>query len=87
MKKGKWTPEEDILLIEQVLEKGNSWSSKVRLFNGTRTEHMIKNRYKSLLHKERKTHRKSSPKKLCEIILEKLTTNQKKNNPEEQRDL
>jgi hypothetical protein len=35
-----------------VLEKGKKWSKIVSALNDKKNEHMVKNRYKSLIHKK-----------------------------------
>jgi hypothetical protein len=45
VKRGHWSPEEDIRLFELVDEHGLRWSRISKLMDDTRTEHMVKNRY------------------------------------------
>lgn len=52
-KHGEWTHREDLAIFEYALSKGKRWSKMVDLLDGTRTEHMIKNRYNSLVAKWR----------------------------------
>jgi myb proto-oncogene protein len=48
LKKRPWTPEEDLMLLEFVLELGNKWAEISRRIKG-KSEHVVKNRHKSLL--------------------------------------
>lgn len=48
-RKTEWTPAEDLVLLESVRLRGKKWSLAVRELDHARTEHMVKNRYKSLL--------------------------------------
>lgn len=45
--KKEWTEEEDAKLLRLVEHYGLRWSLIARKFQGTRTEHMVKNRYNS----------------------------------------
>ena len=48
--RGRWTPEDDLRLVQAYLELGNQWSRISRLL-GDRTESAVKNRINSLLTK------------------------------------
>ncbi len=53
--KGNWTLEEDLTIVEAVLERyGKKWSKMKGELNFRRTEHMIKNRFNSLMTKNKK---------------------------------
>ena len=52
----KWNEEEDKKLIENVLAEGKKWSQIMRAFENARTEHMIKNRFISLILKFKKLY-------------------------------
>ena len=69
---GKWTDREDALIFQYVLERGKKWSKIVPLLNGTRTEHMIKNRYNSLLAKARQKRKQTEREIVEKIALKKL---------------
>ena len=47
-------PYQDKILLEEVLDKGKKWSQIVPILEGKKNEHMIKNRYKSLIHRKEK---------------------------------
>ena len=53
LKKGNWTAEEDLFLLEKQQELGNHWSEISKLLIG-RNENSVKNRFKSLLRKAQK---------------------------------
>ena len=53
LKKGNWSREEDLFLLEKQLELGNHWSEISKLLLG-RNENSVKNRFKSLLRKAQK---------------------------------
>ncbi len=44
-----WTQAEDLILLNTIKKKGKKWSIAVKELSSTRTEHMVKNRYKSLI--------------------------------------
>lgn len=46
---GEWTIQEDLIILESALDYGHKWARVVDLLDGKRTEHMIKNRFHSLL--------------------------------------
>lgn len=51
---GNWSELEDYTIFEFVVEReGKRWSKLVSLLNDKRTEHMIKNRYNSLISRNR----------------------------------
>jgi transcriptional activator Myb len=45
----EWTAMEDLVMLTTIKKKGKRWSLAVKELNHTRTEHMVKNRYKSLI--------------------------------------
>lgn len=45
----EWTVTEDLVLLNAIKKKGKRWSLAVKELKHTRTEHMVKNRYKSLI--------------------------------------
>lgn len=49
--KGKWEISQDIILFTEVLENGKKWSKIALNLNGKKSEHMVKNRFKSIIHK------------------------------------
>ncbi|CAG9324448.1 unnamed protein product [Blepharisma stoltei] len=53
LKKGEWTPEEDMYILEQQQLIGNKWSEIARGLTG-RTENSVKNRWKSMVKKTEK---------------------------------
>jgi hypothetical protein len=53
---GEWEEWEDRLIIEHVLNQGRKWSNIGKLLNNQRTEHMIKNRFNSMLIKHQKKY-------------------------------
>jgi hypothetical protein len=56
-----WTLEEDTMLVKAVYEKGKKWALISKLLESRRTEHMVKNRFNSLLCKYQKSaHKKTS---------------------------
>lgn len=52
-----------------IVREGKKWASISKMFDGSRTEHMVKNRYKSIIHKNQSKTKKISEKKLSENIL------------------
>ena len=52
--KDGWTKEEDTLLVNLVDQYGSKWSKVAKKFGGRRTEHMVKNRYQSIVKRERR---------------------------------
>jgi hypothetical protein len=51
IKRETWQGHEDLRILSFVLEHGKKWSKIVEELENTRTEHMVKNRFKSLLAK------------------------------------
>lgn len=66
--RNKWTHEEDCSLFDMVVKHGPKWALISKLFNGSRTEHMIKNRYNSYVKKYQSKVQRTSLKKLVERI-------------------
>ena len=52
----KWTEEEDQALIRGILSCGQKWSKITKMIGNHRTEHMIKNRFISLVLRYKKAH-------------------------------
>jgi len=44
------------MLIELLLKLGKRWSKVAKSLGDLRTEHMVKNRYKTILGRERRRH-------------------------------
>lgn len=70
-KRGLWTAQEDLRIFKFVMEYGKRWCKLVPVLKDTRTEHMIKNRYNSLLNKQRKS-KKEREEQLCLRIIKQL---------------
>lgn len=52
----RWTQQEDQILIRHVVCCGKKWSKIMKVLGNHRTEHMIKNRFISLVLKHKKAH-------------------------------
>lgn len=50
----EWTVEEDKMMLEFVRKEGKKWASISNKLNHAKNEHMIKNRFYSLIKKEQK---------------------------------
>lgn len=48
-----WKDDEDFKLLNFVLEYGRKWADISKLFNGTRSENNVKNRFNSLIKREK----------------------------------
>ena len=73
--RGAWTAEEDIILISGVRKEGKKWAYIAKCLQDTRTEHTVKNRYKSILtrfRKELKERRLTCERDLLSVIYERL---------------
>ena len=53
LRKGNWSPSEDLIVLEKQLEVGNRWSDISKLLPG-RNENSVKNRWKSMVRKAQK---------------------------------
>ena len=53
IRKGSWSPREDLLVLEKQLELGNRWSDISKMLPG-RNENSVKNRWKSMVRKAQK---------------------------------
>lgn len=53
------------------MENGKKWCKLVSVLKDTRTEHMIKNRYNSLVNKQRKS-KKEREEQLCHRIIKQI---------------
>ena len=71
-KHGNWTPQEDLLIFNFVTEIGKKWSKLVPVLNQTRTEHMIKNRYNSLITKLRGGSRKEREEQVIQKVIKHI---------------
>jgi hypothetical protein len=79
-KHGSWTPEEDLKIFKYVAENGKRWCKLVPILNDTRTEHMIKNRFNSLISKLKCSKREKEEQMMIKIIrqLKKQISNMEK---------
>ncbi|KAL4462109.1 hypothetical protein ABPG74_000954 [Tetrahymena malaccensis] len=66
MKRGQWTDEEDLHLLQLSFENGSKWSYIAKELK-ERTENAVKNRYKSLLRKEEKENKAQSQQSLINL--------------------
>lgn len=53
MVRGPWSQEEEVKMLRLVLEKGKRWSEISKSMASSRTENSVKNRFNSLLKKEK----------------------------------
>ena len=68
-KHGNWTPQEDLIIFNFVIEVGKKWSKLVPVLNNTRTEHMVKNRYNSLITKLRGNNKKEKEEQVIQKVI------------------
>ena len=64
LKRGKWTPEEDAIILSMQKKVGNKWAAITKVLPG-RTDNQVKIRFNSL-------HRKENAKKSAEAYLSVL---------------
>ena len=80
--KEKWSEKEDLLLMKKVKSDGLKWSDIAKYFKGCRTEHMVKNRYNSLINNYRKSNKNNinsqSNRKIEDSIIKELKMNKVK---------
>ena len=53
MLRGPWSQEEEVKMLKLVIEKGKRWSEISKSMASSRTENSVKNRFNSLLKKEK----------------------------------
>ncbi len=51
---GEWTEEEDKEVVRLFIIEGKRWSQVAKKLGSHRTEHMVKNRYKTILARQKK---------------------------------
>ncbi|TNV71718.1 hypothetical protein FGO68_gene6864 [Halteria grandinella] len=51
--RGPWSKEEELTLLQLILKKGKKWSEISKIMKNTRTENSLKNRYHTIMKKER----------------------------------
>ncbi|CDW91048.1 myb-like dna-binding domain containing protein [Stylonychia lemnae] len=76
IRKGKWSLQEDLVLLQKQREMGNKWSEISHYLNG-RTENQIKNRFNCLVRKgqsQKSTDSSSSLKQLIDSLINKYET-------------
>lgn len=44
------------MLVEVLMKVGKRWSKVAKSLGGLRTEHMVKNRYKTIVAREKRSH-------------------------------
>lgn len=67
-----WSTEEDLIMLQEVLSNGRKWSKAIPLLHGSKSEHMIKNRFHSLLRKKQHEVDEEDEDKLVSLIIEGL---------------
>lgn len=79
-KHGNWTLEEDLSIFKFVAEFGKRWCKLVPILNEVRTEHMIKNRFNSLISKIKYHKKEREEQMVLKIVnqLKKQIANQEK---------
>lgn len=65
--RSEWTLSEDFELVKAVNSIGKKWARVSKKLEGRRTEHMVKNRFKSLYHSHFKNLNKNDQRSLCEV--------------------
>lgn len=76
--KNDWTCEEDYKLFVSVTKYGLKWAFISKQFNRSRTEHMIKNRYKSLINKYKKKYEGKFNKRCIDLWVDFIQKDLKK---------
>ncbi len=59
-------------MLNCIKKKGKRWSVAMKELFNTRTEHMVKNRYKSLISNEGKKHPGKKESELENILIKKI---------------
>jgi heterodisulfide reductase subunit C len=54
---GHWESTEDRKIAKYILENGKKWSEIAKMLENHRTEHMVKNRFKTMTIKLRKNYK------------------------------
>lgn len=86
-KHGQWTLEEDLIIFNFVSEHGKRWCKLVPLLNDCRTEHMIKNRFNSLINKQKgskKEREEISVAKIRKLLKKQIENHSKKRQKKEE---
>ena len=47
--RGKWSTGEELFLFEKVGVVGKKWARIAQMMRGSRTEHMVKNKYNTMM--------------------------------------
>jgi hypothetical protein len=72
LSKEKWTIEEDVALFRNARDLGSKWAKISKAMGECRTEHMIKNRFKSIAKKYENRFQRCTVRKRVENILKDL---------------
>lgn len=51
--KGPWSKEEELRLLLLIIQKGKKWSEISKMMKNCRTENALKNRYHTIIKKEK----------------------------------
>ena len=81
------TATEDLTLLNCIKKKGKRWSVAMKELANTRTEHMVKNRYKSLISNEGKKYPGKRETELENILIKKLGKVVEKQNRESSKSI
>lgn len=61
-RRGPWSEKEDLNLLKLIIEKGKKWSDVSKELRSNRTENNVKNRFNSIIKKEKQNMEESKGK-------------------------
>lgn len=61
--KGDWSLQEDLIILNHVYNHGRKWSQLAHSLGDTRTEHMAKNRFHSLINENYRIINQDAPRR------------------------
>lgn len=59
-------------MLKEILDNGRKWSKAISLLNGSKSEHMIKNRFHSLLKKKQHEVPEEDEDRVVGLIIEDI---------------
>lgn len=70
--KGNWKMHECLIMFQFVRKEGKKWANLVKRLGNSRNEHSIKNKFNSLVKKQKKLNRNLQDEEIYDVIISRI---------------